>query len=738
MEKMKFEEEWSFLNPYQMTAVLDESPACVVNANVGSGKTTVLIAKILYLYQVKQIQPEEMIVLTFTNKAADEIKERLIAKEKFLKKEKNDEEPRLDGFGTFHSVALWMLREKLEVEKAGWRKDFTVMAPDEEEDLALTLTAEYGLKIKYKNRLKKRLEQEYQWYLEGRPIPRYKDDLFKLYPIIESEKKKQNKMTFSDLLRVSTLLLKEQDAFIPKWIIVDEVQDSDKMQMEFLEALKGRETKLFAVGDPNQVIYSWCGTGENMFFLLKHRFEAKEYSLPVNYRSNALILGAANRFLQFGSQIRASREKGEKVKIVNYYDPFQEAEELALRIRELKEQGLTYREMAVFYRLQRQVDVLAKVFERQGIPYEVSVKKSLHDIPVLNWFVRVLRFCVNPLDEQSGIAAVADKEFGEFGMTRKKAEKIIKEKKLSESLLYEQMAGFQAWVVDNFGKFMKEGEKEQKIFEYFHLKEFLRPTVESYTENVKKIKSFLKQLCSYCGSIDFRGHLREFLNSSELYGLKMEAGEKEVGAEMNPEDRKDAVQLMTLHASKGLEFDTVFLIGVNPGLIPLHSKNYEQEEEERRLFFVGITRAKNRLELSWYTNPGEPGIAGEESRYLKMIPQELLEGMPDEKERWANLQQLKKEVQEKAQEKAQEKVQEKAQKEVQEKEQKELRQEVKPEDQQEQADMRAGIQAVVQVRHPKYGVGVLRSEDDLMVEAEFDGYGVKQFLKAFGEVEIIG
>ena len=717
---MKFEEEWSFLNPYQMTAVLDESPACVVNANVGSGKTTVLIAKILYLYQVKQIQPEEMIVLTFTNKAADEIKERLIAKEKFLKKEKNDEEPRLDGFGTFHSVALWMLREKLEVE------DFTVMAPDEEEDLALTLIAEYGLKIKYKNRLKKRLEQEYQWYLEGRPIPRYKDDLFKLYPIIESEKKKQNKMTFSDLLRVSTLLLKEQDAFIPKWIIVDEVQDSDKMQMEFLEALKGRETKLFAVGDPNQVIYSWRGTGENMFFLLKHRFEAKEYSLPVNYRSNALILGAANRFLQFGSQIRASREKGEKIEIVNYYDPFQEAEELALRIRELKEQGLTYREMAVFYRLRRQADVLAKVFERQGIPYEVSVKKSLHDIPVLNWFVRVLRFCVNPLDEQSGIAAVADKEFGEFGMTRKKAEKIIKEKKLSESLLYEQMTGFQAWVVDNFGKFMKEGEKEQKIFEYFHLKEFLRPTVECYTENVKKIKGFLKQLCSYCGSIDFRGHLREFLNSSELYGLKMEAGEKEVGAEMNLEDRKDAVQLMTLHASKGLEFDTVFLIGVNPGLIPLHSKNYEQEEEERRLFFVGITRAKNRLELSWYTNPGEPGIAGEESRYLKMIPQELLEGMPDEKERWANLQQLKKEVQEKAQ------------KEVQEKEQKELRQEVKPEDQQEQADMRAGIQAVVQVRHPKYGVGVLRSEDDLMVEAEFDGYGVKQFLKAFGEVEIIG
>ena len=111
--------------------------------------------------------------------------------------------------------------------------------------------------------------------------------------------------------------------------------------------------------------------------------------------------------------------------------------------------------------------------------------------------------------------------------------------------------------------------------------------MESYTENVKKIKSFLKQLCSYCGSIDFRGHLREFLNSSELYGLKMEAGEKEVGAEMNPEDRKDAVQLMTLHASKGLE-----LIRSSDWCEsrsdPASFKNYEQEEEERRLFLWGL------------------------------------------------------------------------------------------------------------------------------------------------------
>ena len=149
------------------------------------------------------------------------------------------------------------------------------------------------------------------------------------------------KCPFSDLLRVSTELLREmngrnaegsapekaEESFYPQWIIVDEVQDSDALQMDFLAALREYSTRyggarLFAVGDPNQVIYSWRGTGENMFFLLKHRFEARELTLPVNYRSGGAILEAAGHFLQFGGGIQGSRETGAPVVVKNHYDPF--------------------------------------------------------------------------------------------------------------------------------------------------------------------------------------------------------------------------------------------------------------------------------------------------------------------------------------------------------------------------------------------------------------------------------
>lgn len=725
-EGFQHTEEFYRLNEYQKTAVLDESPACVVNANVGSGKTTVLIGKILYLHLDRNVPLEKMTVLTFTNKAADEIVER-------LRKIKPDIAPdQVQGFGTFHSVALRMLKNSLPVEEAGWTKEFTVMDPDEETDLAMKIIQEHGLKVKYKNRLKKRLEQEYQNWLAGKAESRYRDDLYRLYPLLAEEKKRQNKMSFADLLRVSTELLRlknaepggehsEEDSDRssgPAWILVDEVQDSDAMQIEFLEAMresgKGEPAKIFAVGDPNQVIYSWRGTGDNMFYLIKHRFGAKELTLPVNYRSNASILAAANRFLQFGNRIQGIREEEQRITVRNHYDPFQEAEYLAEKIQKLHKDGKGYREIAVFYRLQHQSEILEKVFARHGIPCELSVKKTLKDIPVLNWLVKVLRASVNPADTQMAAEVLADPEYGEESMHLRMTE-------FSEET----------------GK--RESVSAGELFAYFGLREALHPSSAGYQENERLVMDFLEKMCASCnkemesGQGNFTAAVREFINSSALYGMKTDAGEKApgdisecegAGPEPDEKDRTaepDRVSLMTLHASKGLEFDTVFIIGVNQGMIPLKCKNFEQEEEERRLFFVGITRAENNLELSWYTNPGEPGAIGEPSRYLRMIPEQLLnredEGKPENVRsgenaggdgRKSDLHQLRKQVQEQIRLKR-ESVQKK------EKEPK-----------------------VIRVRHRKYGEGILISEDDMMIEAEFRGYGRKKFLKAFGEVEVLG
>ena len=150
---MDYEKELERLNEYQKEAVLDESEACIVNANVGSGKTTVLISKIIYLHYAKNISYKDMIVLTFTNKAANEIKERLIASDNTIQSEE------LEGFGTFHSVALNFLKSVLPVENLGYTKDFLVIEPEEELNIAMEIIQEEKLKIKYKNRLKKRLEQ---------------------------------------------------------------------------------------------------------------------------------------------------------------------------------------------------------------------------------------------------------------------------------------------------------------------------------------------------------------------------------------------------------------------------------------------------------------------------------------------------------------------------------------------------------------------------------------------------
>lgn len=746
--KNDYEKQWKQLNEFQWAAVIDDSPACVVNANVGSGKTTVLINKILYLHEKKQVPIRDMTVLTFTNKAAGEIRERLLQAEPEL----NEDD--LAGFGTFHSVAMNLLKTRLPVENAGWTKDFMVMTPDEEVELALRIAKRDKLKIKFKNRLKKRLEQEYKAYGQGHPQSRYKDDLFPLFSALKAEKQRQDKMTFSDLIEVSTAILTKYEPK-PAWIIVDEVQDSDRRQIEFITALKGTGTKLFAVGDPNQVIYSWRGSMETMFYYLKRQFQARELTLPINYRSSQTILEAAGRFLQFGNGVAGSRDGGRPIRVRNHYDPFQEAQYLTQRIKELHQYGmdgrqgaetqgessgakaldygekttdsvdkaLDYGDIAIFYRLQSQSEIIKKVFDNEGIPYAVTIKKTIQDIPVLDWFVKVLRFSCNPKDAYAADVVLNHPRYGSL-------------QRGGGSQLHDRMLGFNR----TFDSMSIPAPED--IYTYFALDDHLKPNSAAYMEDRAMVLDFCGRLTEYArenpGSGSFSTQAAQFLSASALYGVEILRSDENPG--------KDKVRLMTLHASKGLEFPCVFIIGVNQGLIPLTGKSFEEEEEERRLFFVGMTRAKELLELSYYTNPEQPRTAGGPGRYLNMLPRHLLDwdegGSPEERQ--ANLQQLRNAVR------------------VEQRQTKTQRQTEGLRQNTEQRQGASQRQAATQhhagtqlpetsppvndsssrqpprrARHPKYGIGTLIAENEMTIEVEFPGYGQKEFLRAFGEVELL-
>lgn len=752
------------LNRYQQEAVLDDSNACLVNANVGSGKTTVLIEKIRYLHEEKQVPFSEMCVLTFTNKAAGEIRERMNS-QPFP-----TEEAEMKLFGTFHGAALRMLQEHLPVEELGYHTGFQVMTPEEELEMALQLTTQRGLKIKYKNHMKKRLDQEGR--SDCRPV-RYQDDWPQLMELLKEEKRKENKMTYRELLQNATQLLQSHPEKISlQWIIIDEVQDCDQLQMAFLEQLKKPGTHLFAVGDPNQVIYSWRGSVFQIFPLLRMKYQARELSLPVNYRSTGTILEAAKRFLQNGAQLEGCREEGQKIVIKNHYDAFQEADYLAGRIRELHQQGVPYGEIGIFYRLQNQSEILEKTLGRYEIPCQVSVKKSMQDIPVLHWLFYVLKAICYPEDEASLMQVLCDKQYGE-GWTQKKAAKEIEKartktkvagnSKAAKSLLdrIRQLQEVMKHSSQNMQKVighgsqdmhMEDGPEEsanlavnwrERLLVHLQPEEQILPTSASYQEDM----AYVNQLLDSLEKMDVpKLGLGECLNQLALGGMQLD----EVKGE-----QPDTVKLMTLHASKGLEFSHVFLIGVNYGLIPLLSGGMESEEEERRLFFVGMTRAKEYLELSYYTSPDGPRVMAGPGRFLRFLPERLVEAPEelktqrrDRESAQAHLQEIKKQMEQARQKKDDQRcvapetgVQicqecESQHSPAQEHGKQNMQQESRKSEDARENETSVAAQRR-RVRHARYGIGEITEENEMQIVVEFADYGKKEFIRQFAPLEYL-
>ncbi|MER1985962.1 MAG: ATP-dependent helicase [Solibacillus sp.] len=595
----------SVLNSYQEKAVYDESPVLLLNAHVGSGKTTVLISKILYLAHVKQVPLNKMVVLTFTNKAANEIKERLIKVDTTIK----DED--MPYFGTFHSIAAKLLTNKLPIEELGYKKGFSIMDTDELLETADRLIFENRLNIKYRNNLYSRIEtvrKGKSTFDSSRQI----DDIERLWSLFEEEKLSQNKMDFSDLIDNAIELLNRYPHQFD-WIIIDEFQDSNQQQMDLISTFSTENTQLFAVGDPNQIIYTWRGSQKDLFEQFKLTHNANEMTLPINYRSTTTILEVAKAFLLNNNELQGNREIGNEVIVKNHYNSFNEGLYLAEKIKQLHNDGVEYKDIAIFYRLQKQATPIEEVFMNENIPFEVSQKKTLKDIPILYWFVNVLRVSINLDDRNSLFSVLKNATFGE-NLTMSEIRDILQDDSNGKSILLEKIKGFQTWIYED------SVITADDIYNYFNMDMYILPTSSDYEQNKKFVMDFLMNINIYLeiSGLKLLEGLREYLNSSALFGMQV------IKDYIHLEE--NSVKLMTLHSCKGLEFKYVFIIGVNTGLLPFNKKSKDEQDEEKRLFYVGLTRAKDQLEISYYTNPEHYNTKSGPSEFIKCLPQNLITG----------------------------------------------------------------------------------------------------------------
>ncbi|MSP59489.1 MAG: ATP-dependent helicase [Myxococcales bacterium] len=623
------------LDPWQLAAVFSTDRAALVRAQVGSGKTAVLVHKVLYLHLVVGLPLSSLAVLTFTNQAADEIRTRIESLVGDVAPSRGD----LWLMGTFHGVARALLSRALPVEKLGYRPGFTILDDPGREALWERLAAEHKLAIPRRG-LGRRMEE---FALAAPPDGEAGAVLARLEELARAEKVRRNVMDFDDLLvHAAALLGGPVPSLPPRFVLVDEFQDCEPRELALLARLRGPETGFFAVGDPHQVIYGWRGSAPDLFDRAEKELGCAPLALPVSYRSTRTILEGAWALL--GDQATGSdrpvgaREGGAKMIIRRHHDPFCEALYLAERIARLRAEGVPLREVAVLYRLRRQADTLRAVFCERGLPVVESARTTFRELPAVDWLSRVLRAGVNPEDSDGARRAMTDPAFGclparrwndavfaRFELRRglsgvAAVRAFLDEKRRPEGApgiwLCDRILALRAWLATQ-----PQGGLAGALFTYLDLAALLRPTTPAYlrhVEHARRLLAALEASCAAHGEPPSLGIPRA-VDAIALGGL--------TGVEEEADPQVDAVRLMTLHASKGREFQQVFISGVNDGLIPLARAQAEAggEAEERRLLYVGVTRAREQVELSYHTRPGEVRALPDPSPYLLSLPASLVE-----------------------------------------------------------------------------------------------------------------
>lgn len=622
------------LNAEQKEAVLATDGPVLVLAGAGSGKTKTLTHRLAYLIREKKVSPFSILAVTFTNKAAQEMGGRV--SHLLSRTDRQGEQPlvRLPWLGTFHSIGVRMLRK--DGHHVGLDPSFTIYDSDDQLRLIRSICSELALSTKqyspqaiksYISGAKNELltAKEYERFAHGY----FQTIVSQVYHRYERSLKEAQAVDFDDLLVLPVRLLTDHpdvlDTYQELWryIMIDEYQDTNKAQYEFVRLLAEKYRNVFVVGDDSQSIYGWRGANfRNILDFEKDYPDAKVIKLERNYRSTQVILDASNAVIERNTQkiaktLWTDKESGAPITVYEAQDGRDEAEFIAMELISLQKQGYKLGDVAILYRTNAQSRSLEEMCLHYAIPYRLVGSVRFYERKEVKDVLAYLRFVVNPKDGVSfeRLLGSMPRGIGEKSITALKKVVVQGDGEMDSlppriTKAYQPLEDlFERWrkaveqisVPDLIDRVVKESGYERFLLDG-------TPEGEMRYQNVKELKSVASL------TDDLTTFLAEVALVSDVDSY-------------NPSE--DAITLMTLHSAKGLEFPVVFMVGMEEGLFPnLRSAMDPSElEEERRLCYVGITRAKEKLYCLHASTRLLYGALQSNlpSRFLHEIPEHLVD-----------------------------------------------------------------------------------------------------------------
>ena len=627
-----------YLNDEQRKAVLASDGPLLILAGAGSGKTSVLTTKVAYLIKEKGVNPKNIVAITFTNKAAKEMKERII---KLVGS---------DGYNiqisTFHSFGLRIIKENY--EKLGYDKNFTIIDSDDSLTLIKKILKELNIDSNRYNPkfIKNQISSSKNEMVTPESYKKIvcdevSDVTYKVYKKYQESLLRNNSLDFDDLLIMPIILFRKypdvlenyQELF--KYVFIDEYQDTNEVQYIFSKMLSSKYKNICVVGDDAQSIYSFRGANfRNILNFEKDYKDAKVILLEQNYRSTKTILNAANSVIKNNIQKKdknlwTDNETGEKIKYVRAVDEKDESSFVTREIKKLKEQGISLDDIAVLYRTNAQSRTIEEGFLNSNIPYRIVGAFAFYSRKEIKDLLAYLKLVYNTKDDVSLMRII---NYPKRGIGAKTIDNLSLDAVLNDTSMFDAITKGKELEFKKIIEEMIEKSKSLSLTETIDMvldKSGIKADLESEhtleadirLENLNEFKSITKTFEEESGIASLEDFLNEVSLVSDVNDQK--------------EDNTPKVTLMTVHAVKGLEFQYVFVVGMEENIFP-HVNSFEGQdsiEEERRLCYVAITRAKKKLFL---LNTLKRTLYGKTSvnmpsRFISEIDKEYLD-IPEKKQ----------------------------------------------------------------------------------------------------------